>query len=143
MSVIRTPLALGKLAGFLVGLAGFFTLPVFMPDTAPRLQWGVLLWYITFGAVIGTFGAARQPLDMPVRIPWWLRAVGVGAWFNFVLSLLAWDTLKTVLLSFYDYLNVDVSGPLASPLWFALEGAVIGLLIGFIVTSLGRERSGG
>ena len=143
MSVFRAPLAIGKLGGFLVGLAGFFLLPVFMPDAEPRLQWAVLLWYLTFGAVIGVFGVARNPPDMPVRVPWWLRAAGVGAWLNFVLSLFAWNTLKTMSVAFYDRAGIEAGSVLSSPYWFALEGAIVGLFIGFIATRLSAPTSDG
>lgn len=130
-------LGVAKLIGILVGLAGFFTVPVLMPDAAPRLQWAVLLWYTTFGAVIGAFGVTPRHPAIIVPVPWWLRAPLVGAWLNFVLTLFAWDTLKSLLVSFFERTGMEAGEVLTSPWWFALEGAIIGLLIGFIATRFG------
>jgi hypothetical protein len=51
-----TRVAIGKGIGFLVGLAGFVLLPYFLPEVGWLLRWGILLWYTTFGAIIGVFG---------------------------------------------------------------------------------------
>lgn len=138
MSLLRHPVAIGKLIGFLVGLAGFFMLPELLPDAPARLHWGILLWYVTFGAVVGAFGTSPQPEFIPVRLPWWLRAPLIGAWLDFVLTFFAWDQMKSLLVAFYGG-----TGPLTSPWWFALEGAIIGLLIGYVATKLGKSGQGG
>lgn len=137
MSLLRHPVALGKLIGLCAGLAGFFMLPALLPEASVRLQWGILLWYLTFGAVVGALGTTPQPDFIPLRITWWLRAPLVGAWMNFVLTFFAWDWMKALLIAYFDG-----SGPLTSPWWFVAEGAIIGLLIGVVAALLGKSRAG-
>ena len=138
MNLLRNPVGIGKLVGILVGLAGFFMLPVVWPEADLRLRWGLLLWYTTFGAIIGVFGTDPQPAAIVVRLPWWLRSVMLGAWLNFVLSFFAWDVMKSLLLSVMG----GEGGVLTSPYWFALEGAIIGLLVGYVATRLGKPPAG-
>lgn len=127
-SLLRHPVAIGKLTGILVGLIAFFAAPNVLPEAGWRLPWGLLFWYITFGAVVGAFGSSPQYPELPVRLPWWVRAAGIGAWLNFVLTFFAWDRMKAVLAA-------AVGG--GSPWWFVLWGAVLGLLIGFLATRFG------
>lgn len=132
MSFVRHPVAIGKLTGFLFGLAGFFALPVLIPGIEAHVQWGFLLWYLTFGAVVGVFGASPRPEFIPVPVPWWLRAPLVGAWLNFVLSLFAYQ------VAFFwggDLLH--------SPQLFILMGAAVGLLVGIAVAVFGKSGAGG
>ena len=51
-----TRIAVGKVVGLVVGLAGLIFLPFFAPETSWMLRWGILLWYTTLGAIIGMFG---------------------------------------------------------------------------------------
>ena len=134
LSLLRHPIALGKLTGFAVGLAVFFALPAVIPDIDQNVRWGFLFWYLTLGAVIGSWGVSPQPEFIPVRVPWWLRAPLIGAWMNFVLALFAYD------VSFFtgSGLFVSPAGLFTSPAGFVFSGAIIGLLIGFVGTKWGR-----
>ncbi len=107
-----TRIAIGKMVGFAVGLAGFLLLPYFAPEAGWLVRWGVLLWYTTLGAIIGVFGVFTWHPVLKLPMPWWFRAPLLGAWMNFVLT---------------------------SPFWFTLEGAVVGLLIGYLATRFGGE----
>ena len=126
-------IGIGKAIGFVVGLTGFILLPYLMPDVSWTLRWGILLWYTTLGAVVGVFGVyTRHPvLDLPM--PWWIRAPFIGAWMNFVLTFFAYQEFKTL------FGVLGVAGPLGSPFWFAAEGAVVGLVIGWFATKYGGE----
>lgn len=133
---LMTRIAVGKGIGFLFGLAGFMLLPFFAPEAGWLVRWGVLLWYTTLGAIIGVFGVFTWHPVLKLPFPWWFRAPLLGAWMNFVLTLFAWDTMQAVLLAMFGE-----DGLLASPLWFTVEGALIGLVIGFFATRFGGEGS--
>ena len=56
---LTTRIAIGKGLGVLFGIAGFIFLTVYPAGTGELLRWGILLWYATFGAIIGVFGGHR------------------------------------------------------------------------------------
>ena len=129
-----TRIAIGKALGLIIGLAGFFMLPMFMADAPLMLRWGILLWYTTLGAIIGIFGVFTWHPILKLPMPWWFRAPFLGAWMNFVLTLFAYDQFKSVMVAF-----MGEDGFMQSPYWFALEGAIVGLIIGFFATKFGGE----
>ena len=109
-------------------------LPYFWPEAGWLIRWGILLWYTTLGAIIGMFGVFTWHPVLKLPMPWWFRAPLLGAWMNFVLTFFAYDTMKAMLTATFG-----PGGTLQSPFWFTLEGAVIGLVIGFFATRLGGE----
>jgi len=129
-----TRIAVGKLVGLLFGLIGFVALPYFLPDADWMLRWGILLWYPSVGAVIGIFGVFTWHPILHLPLPWWVRAPIVGAWLNFVLTFFTYDVMRAMMVSLFG-----PDGLLQSPFWFALEGAVIGLVIGYCATRFGGE----
>ncbi len=129
-----TRVVIGKGVGFAIGLAGFLLLPVLVPEAGWLVRWGVLLWYTTLGAIIGMFGVFTYHPVLKLPMPWWLLAPMLGAWMNFVLTLFTYDTMKDMLVVMFG-----ADGVLASPFWFVLEGAVVGLLIGYLATRFGGE----
>ena len=131
---LTTRIIIGKTIGFVIGLLGFIFLPFFAPEAGWLIRWGILLWYTTVGAVIGLFGVyTRHPvLDLPM--PWWVRAPFVGAWMNFVLTFFAYDTMLEMMVAMFGE-----QGVLTSPFWFTLEGAIVGLIIGYVATRFGGE----
>jgi hypothetical protein len=131
---LMTRIAIGKGVGFIFGLIGFIAMPVLFGETDIMLRWGILLWYTTVGAVIGVFGVITWHPVLRLPMPWWFRSSLVGAWMNFVLTLFIYDTLQ----SYIAHLFGD-NGAMSSPFWFVLEGAVVGLLIGFLATRFGGE----
>ena len=58
----------------------------------------------------------------------------IGAWMNFVLTFFAYDKMKMVVVAF-----LQGDGPLASPWWFVLGGAIVGLLVGAVATRFAGE----
>jgi hypothetical protein len=50
------------------------------------------------------------------------------------LTFFAYDTMKAMMTSLFG-----ADGILTSPFWFAAEGAVIGLVIGYVATRFGGE----
>jgi hypothetical protein len=53
---------------------------------------------------------------------------------NFVLTFFAYDTMGEVLVSMFGE-----QGVMTSPFWFTAEGAIIGLVIGYVATRFGGE----
>ena len=129
-----TRIAIGKLVGFLVGLVGFIYLQVFIPEAGVMIRWGILLWYTTVGAIIGVFGVFTWHPVLRLPMPWWFRAPLLGAWMNFVLTFFAYDQMTAIMVSVFGQ-----DGILASPFWFTLEGAVVGLMVGYFATRYGGE----
>ena len=131
---LTTRIGIGKALGFVVGLIGFVSLPYLWPDVSMMTRWGIFLWYTTLGAIIGIFGVFTQHPVLKLPLPWWFRAPFIGGWMNFVLTFFAFDMMKSLLTSFFGDMGV-----MTSPYWFVLEGAIIGLLIGFFATRFGGE----
>ena len=131
---LTTRIAIGKGLGALFGIAGFVYLTAFPAEVDGLLRWGILLWYTTFGAIIGVFGAYTWHPILKLPMPWWFRAPVLGAWMNFVLTFFAYDAMAAVMVSTFG-----PDGLLASPFWFTAEGAVIGLIIGYVATRFGGE----
>lgn len=129
-----TRIGLGKAIGFLVGLCGFISLPYFWPEGDALIRWGVLLWYTTMGAIIGVFGVFTRHPVLHLPMPWWFRAPILGAWLNFVLVFFAYEPMEAMLTAMFG-----TGSALTSPFWFVLEGAVVGLVIGFFATRFGGE----
>ena len=127
-------IAIGKGIGFLFGLAGFLLLPYFLPDAGWLLRWGILFWYITVGAFIGVFGVVTYHPVLKLPMPWWFRSTLVGAWMNFVLVFFADDVMADMIVAVFGE-----GGLIASPFWFTVEGAIIGLVIGYFATRFGGE----
>jgi hypothetical protein len=127
-------IGIGKAVGFAFGLAGFLLTPYFLPDAGPLIRWGILLWYTTVGAIIGVFGVYTRHPILKLPMPWWVRAPVIGAWMNFVLTFFAYEVMGEVLVAMFGH-----GGILQSPFWFAAEGALVGLVIGYFATRFGGE----
>ena len=131
---LNSRIAIGKVLGALFGIAGFVYLTVYPVGNDSLLRWGILLWYTTLGAIIGMFGVYTRIPVLKVPMPWWFRAPLLGAWMNFVLTFFAYDTLAAAMASVFGS-----DGILSSPFWFAAEGAIVGLIVGFFATRFGGE----
>ena len=127
-------IAIGKFIGLVVGLIGFFTLPAVYPEVTWHLRWGVLLWYVTLGAVVGMAGVFTRHPVLLLLMPWWVRAPVIGAWMNLVLTFFAHREMADVMDAMFG-----PDGGLTSPYWFVVEGAVIAGLMGFFATRFGGE----
>ena len=129
-----TRIAIGKGIGFVVGLAGLIFLPAFMPEASWMLRFGILCWYVTVGAFIGVFGVMTYHPVLRLPMPWWFRSTLIGAWMNFVLTLFVYDDFKLIMEQTFG-----PNGAISSPFWFVLEGAIIGMIMGFFATRFGGE----
>jgi hypothetical protein len=119
-------MAIAKLAGLAVGLVYFFALPSLTDQIALNLRWGLLLWYLSLGAVIGLSGLALRQMMPRRRVPGWLIGAGVGLWFNFLAMVLGWQMIGELLAGF------ALPAELNTPLILLPEGIVLGGLIGAI-----------
>ncbi len=131
---LTTRIAIGKGLGLVVGLLGFFLIPFFLPDADWLIRTGFLLWYITFGAIIGLAGVLTRYPFFKFRYPWWLRDTAFGAWLNFVLAFFAYDKIEATMV--YTF---GADGIIQSPFWIAGEGAIVGFVIGYFATRYGGE----
>ncbi len=131
-----TRIAIGKAVGLLIGLLAFILAPAMVPDMDLYFRWGLLLWYASIGAVIGVFGVFTYHPILKLPMPWWIRAPVIGAWFNFVLALFAFEKLSVYMNAMF----AKGSG-MTSPFWIVPEGALVGFLIGFLCTRYGGEGS--
>ncbi len=129
-----TRIMIGESVGLAVGLIGFLSMVYFWPEVSTLTRWGILLWYTTLGAIIGVFGVMTWHPILKLPLPWWIRSPFIGGWMNFVLTFFAFDVMKSMLSSTFG----DI-GYLTSPFWFVLEGAIVGLLIGYLATRFGGE----
>lgn len=132
-SLIRRVVA-GKVVGLAVGVLELATAPLFDPEIGWLIRWGLLLWYVTFGAVIGALGVFTYHPMLRLPMPWWVRDPVVGAWLNFVLTFFVYDEWQRFMTATFG-----ADGLLQSPFWFVAEGAVIGLAIGYVARRVGGE----
>jgi len=130
--------------GLLIGLlSGFLFLPYYMgPYLTLSLQWGVVLWYLTFGAIIGLSGllticplmGKKCPLHSKKWRPFW-RGGFIGAWLNFVLAVIMYDTLSIIMTYFaiLPFANINLL------FLAAIEGFIVGAFIDLLATKFGGE----
>ena len=131
---LLTRIAIGKGIGFIIGLAGFISMPWFIPESGWMIRWGILFWYTTMGAVIGVFGVVTWHPIFRLPMPWWLRAPLIGGWMNFVLTFFAYNDLQRMMVQM-----LGENGIISSPFWIVAEGIIVGLIIGFVATKFGGE----
>ncbi|WP_419904464.1 hypothetical protein [Kiloniella sp.] len=131
---LTTRIAIGKGIGLIIGLIGFVCIPYFLPDANWMFRWGILLWYTTLGAIIGVFGIFLWHPVLNLPMPWWFRAPVLGGWMNFVLTFFAYEKMEAMLIIIFG-----TDSFLTSPFWFVLEGAIVGLIIGYFATRFGGE----
>ena len=129
-----TRIAIGKSIGFGLGLIALLVIPLLWPDSSWMERIAFLFWYTTVGAFIGLVGVFTWHPVLRLPMPWWFRSTLVGAWMNFVLTLFIYDLLQSYMTAFFGE-----GGALSSPFWFVLEGALVGLVMGFLATRFGGE----
>ncbi|NKF49411.1 hypothetical protein G3R49_02290 [Shewanella sp. WXL01] len=118
--------AVGKAIGFVLGLTGFFLLTVMQADIDTRFQWAILLWYTSFGGIIGLASIFDYHPLLNIKLPWYLVSGIMGLWLNFVLTLFIYEQMQQLM-----YAMFSTDGLLSSPYWFAAEGLILGIFIGY------------
>ena len=129
-----TRIAIGKAIGFALGLIGLIVIPLLWPDSSWMERFAFLFWYTTLGAFVGLIGVFDWHPILRLPMPWWFRSTLVGAWMNFVLTLFIYDRLEQMMAQL-----MGEGGLFLSPFWFVVEGAIVGMLIGYIATRFGGE----
>ena len=129
-----TRIAIGKSIGLIVGIIGLIVVPLIAPQVTFMTRIGILFWYTTIGGIIGIFGIFTKHPALKLPLPWWFRSTLIGAWMNCVLTLIAYDKLHEILASI-----VGINNIFANPFWFVLEGAIVGLVIGYFTTRFGGQ----
>jgi hypothetical protein len=119
----------GKALGLVVGVMGFYLLPALVDEPSLLVRIGVLLWYPTLGAVVGVFGIFSNHPVLNLSLPWWFRGFIIGAWFNFVLTLFAYEQISTISIAMLGEYSAYIS-----PFWMVLEGGIIGLIMDYLLT---------
>lgn len=127
-------IGLGKSIGFLFGLATAVSVSWNWSDAPSSFLWGLVLWYPTLGAFIGIFGVYDNHPVLQLPLPWWIRGPLIGAWGNLVASLLAYDQLLGFAHSFFGKGHL-----FSNPLWFAVDGLIFGMFVGYMATRYGGE----
>ncbi|PMG48072.1 hypothetical protein [Shewanella sp. 10N.286.52.B9] len=128
--VTRT--AVGKLIGLAFGVLCFWIVPWLAPETSLLFLWGLLLWYITFGAIIGLAGVFDYHPVLKIAMPWWLTATIMGGWMNLVFTFVAYDQIQALMVAIFG-----LGGSLQSPFWFVADGLIAGWIIGYFATKFG------
>jgi len=123
-------IALAKAVGFIIGLVGFFLLPVLVPGEGLWLRFGVLLWYTTVGAMIGVLGLFDHHPFFGFPMPFWFRGILFGAWANLLLVFLMHDELSALMQRM-----AGIPAGFKDPLWIVVEGAVVGLVVDAAATA--------
>ena len=123
-----------KTLGLFFGILAMIGTSMWLPESGWLTRLGFLFWYLTIGSMIGLMGVLDWHPVFDVRLPWWVRGPFIGAWMNFVLVFFAYDLTAEFMQVVEDYFGLALS-----PFWFALEGAVVGRIIGWASTALGGE----
>jgi len=129
---LNTRVIAGKTTGFVIGLIGFFAIPMVMPEATLMLQFGFLFWYTMMGAMIGFLGVMDSHPWFHFRMNAWFRGIFFGGFMNLALALIAYDTLEALFATASMFTGM-------SPFWLVLEGAIVGLIIDLIATKKGGE----
>lgn len=134
-----------KTLGLVLGLLGGVILPpyYFLAPLPSLLSWGVVLWGITFGAIIGLAGLITTcPLFGKKcslsKSNFWrpiFRGGVVGAWLELVLALLMSDKMIEM------FASSNVSWVTDSNIFFLAlaEGFVLGAIVDVIATKFGGD----
>ncbi len=133
-----------KILGLLLGIVGYVCAPAFFgPYISPYLQWGILLWGLTFGSIIGLMGVLTEcPFWKHCPLYRWnslrpiLRGGFVGAWLEFMLAILLYDSITELLLyiswgTLFNHINLLALA--------AIEGFLCGAIIDFVSTKIGGD----
>jgi|GEM_PF-196932 len=132
-----------KVCGLLIGIVGYLFAPAFLGVyISPYLQWGILLWGLTFGTIIGLMGVFTEcPFWKHCPIYRWnalrpiLRGGFVGAWLEFMLAILLYDSITELAL----YLNWGTFFEANILVLAAVEGFLIGAIIDSLSTKIGGD----
>jgi hypothetical protein len=132
--------ALAKSLGLLFGLLA----PALLTSASASelmLVWGIVLWAVVLGALVGLIGVFDEVPPFGFRLPVGLRGGWVGLWMGVLLLLVARDGLAT-LWARSEWLPQPGPGVW----WIVIEATLIGALIDLAVSAVtdpvGRRGTG-
>ncbi len=130
LSPLVKRVALAKSLGLVLGLLAPATLTTGSTSDL-MLVWGIVLWAVVLGALIGLIGAFDRVPVLDIRLPIAFRGGWVGLWMGVILLLVAHDGLETLWAR---------TGWLPQPgpgvWWLLVEAALAGALIDLAVTAV-------
>ena len=117
-----------KVISFVCGLLSFVLVPFVWPDVSVYMQWGMLLWMVTIGGVIGVAGlfTTAQPL-CAWTIPSFFRGAMLGGVMVLMFVLVGYDAIKGLMDTTVVFQGV-------SPFYIIINGVIFGALLDFFVT---------
>lgn len=127
---LASRIAFGKIIGLGIGVSIFFTLPILQSDIDLALRYGMLGWYVIFGAVIAFVGIYTKYPIFNWPIPALLRGAVIGFAMNLVLGCLIYQDMMAA-FSHYTEFQFSNSMPIIQ---IAIEGLIWGTLIEFVLT---------
>ncbi len=120
--------AISKFLG--IGFGLIFAWWLAQMATAPTtLVWGVALWILTLGALIGIIGFYTTIPFFGFALPVWLRGAWCGLWMGIVMVLMAYGQLSAAI----DQMTW-LPTMFHSPWWALVDMAIIGAVIDLIAT---------
>ncbi len=125
MSPFMKRVALGKTLGLVFGLSGLAYL-VFYTDTSMQFAFGMLLWYMMTGVVIGAFGVMNKHPLLGFKMNWVFRWALFGGFMFLALALVWYDVLGSMLSNYGSWFK--------SPYWIIVDGMFFGLITDYFAT---------
>jgi hypothetical protein len=107
-------------------LIAFLSIPHILIQADLMFRFGILFLYTTIWAFIGLFWIMDKHPMFNCKMPFWIRWPLVWALLNTIIVLFSYTIFQTLMV----WTLIDGY----SPFWFALEWAILGLIIDFITT---------
>lgn len=117
----------GIMVGLVIGVVTTLVLPMFGFAGFSLFSLGTLIMFFLMGALTGFIGIFSRHPVFEFKMPWWFSGPLVGVVFMTMYTLLAFDTLGTMMQS-----PLFSAMGLHSPFWAILDGIWIGALMSFV-----------
>ncbi|MCF7917448.1 hypothetical protein K9L27_00350 [Candidatus Gracilibacteria bacterium] len=138
-------MALSKGLGIFLGIIGTFFIPAsaLTERSGVIFYWGILLWGMTLGFVIGLAGLITQnplwdkkwlPFKHHLWRPFWRGGI-VGAWLELLFVILSYEKVIALL----GFLNISWISTENIIWWAILAGFFWGAIIDLLATKFGGE----
>ena len=131
---LMTRIVIGKTVGFIIGLTGFFMLPSLFWRNEPDDSLGFCFLVHNNGRFYRCVWCTHMAPDTQVANALVVSVIVDRCWLNFVLTLFIYDLMQGYMTSYFGE-----NGLISSPFWFVFEGALVGLLMGYLTTRFGGE----
>ncbi len=136
--------AIGKTLGSIYGLTLFFLCYTSTHEAGPLFCFGMLLSGVYLGAIIALLGPMytaydKGPLNLHIKLPWWIRGSLMGAVWGLFIILLVHDDLKSVIVNSEFALIPDFVREV-SPWLYIVHAGIAGLIIDGITTFFVGEK---